>query len=658
MISDFSVPALFLSIPICLLLTIPSFVSAEEGSSDQDVIVISADRNTQDTHAGQKTTITQEEWERRGARTVLDVVELSSGVTVARSGTSLEPATISIRGSGGEQVLVMVNGIPLNNGQGDSVNLNSLGLGNVTAIEVIRGGNSAVYGEGAFGGVINIITEDDLSLIPEGDIYASIGSFETFTGVARVRGPLNRSASLSGNLSIDGRSTGGEYDYPGTDGTLTRVNADGWSVQGAGGMQWNAGGMDRNIFSLDLEAYGSGRGVPGIMEYLTPEARMAEARVLGSLGWTWHSWSDFILDTGFFLVDQFSSFMNPEESIDEDHHNISLGGRLNASIPLDLGVVSLKPVFGTELSVDSLESSGLQSSTGTVLPGEASQRALSIYARIDTVFRSFFLIPAVRWDYFETGYVGWSERTDQNTSWSVTAGYEPWASGIMSFKGNVGTAFHAPGFDDLFWSGGSFASGNPDLLPEESFNWDIGMSISPWKGFDGNIVYYQTKAENLIQWVPTPGGTWKPVNIGEAEIEGIESDLTWLIPIIRKKSFFFELSGAYTWLSAKDQSTGSINKGNQLPYRPEHSGTGSLSLILKDHSLTFAGRYMGYRFTNAANTKYFDPVIIFDAGLKIVLPAGFYTRCFVRNLANVYYVDKLGYPVPGRELTVTGGYSF
>ncbi|QEN08687.1 TonB-dependent receptor [Oceanispirochaeta crateris] len=645
---------------IGMLLTHPLWAQESAESPQSEKIIITGERSQTDTASGQKTVIDKESWERMGARTVTEALQVSPGVTVNRSGTTLEPSTVSIRGSSGQQVLILVNGVPQNSGKGNAVNLNSFSLNDIEQIEVIRGGNSAVYGEGAFGGVINIITRQETSYIPEGGVYFSAGSFETYGAGGWIKGPLSPGGTLTGDLSLDGRYTGGEYDYPQAEGSQIRTNSQGEAFNGKAGLSWNRGGMDSSILTLEASLYRSSRGVPGIMEFLTPEAQMEESRESGSLGWVLKSpsYKKLTLDTEISVLHQSSSYENPAASIEDNNDNLSLRGRVDGSAIFEMDSWVLTPFLGTVLDLESLESTSLRSSNGTSLPGKAEQFSSALYARVEASNALISLTPALRWDQNKTEYKGWEVREDSKGSWSLTATLTPFPEEKISLKGNVGTAYHNPGFDDLFWSSGSFASGNPDLLPEESFNWDSGLYYSPWGGVELSIIYFQSHTENLIQWSPTAGGTWRPGNIGMVLSQGLENTLSWLIPLQQKSLSFIELKGNYTWMTVRDQTADSINKGNQLPYRPLHAADGSISFLRKNSSLTGSIHTMGYRFTNAANTKYLDSLLTFDAVFKTSLEKGFTFTAGVLNLGNLQYVDKLGYPVPGREWTITGGYNF
>ncbi|MDC7219393.1 MAG: TonB-dependent receptor [Spirochaetales bacterium] len=623
-----------------------------------DTLLITAEREEADTSPGQTTLLSAEEWERKGARTVSEAVDLSPGVTVTKTGTTLDNSSVTIRGAGGEQILVLVDGVPLNNGQGDSVNLNSLSLNGIEEIQVIRGGNSAVYGDGAFGGVINLITKKDEVPYTEGEVYAKVGSYETYTAGGSVNLPLNYLGTLTGGLSGEYRQTEGDYEYSSSTGDSVRTNSDGWADNIGGNLEWDATGDGRHILSLNSNWYEGERGTPGLMEYLTPDARLEETRFGLSGRYRYSGYAGLHADGEYAYLNQYSRYEDPDSSTDEESENASHSIRLDLSRLFARDGWEWTPLIGAQLYREELESTSLSSSNGTSLPGEAEQTGGSVYGRVAAAWKEITLTPAVRWDWWESEYVGYDSSGDNKASWSLTLAAPLPRTDKISFKGNLGTAYNSPGFDDLFWSSGSYATGNADLLPEESFNWDSGLTYRPAKGLELSLIYFESYTENLIQWLPSADGTWSPSNVAEVESRGLENSLEWLISLDETGKNMINMSGSYSWLSAQIMTDGSINKGNQLAYRPKHSGSGSAAYIRDGHSVSLSTRYIGQRYTNAANTKYLDPVLLFDAAVKISLPKDFYLSASLLNLGDEEYIDKLGYPIPGREWSLTGGYRF
>ena len=106
------------------------------------------------------TIITRAEMERRGDNTLTDALAAVPGLRVSQSGGPGGNASVFVRGTNSNAVLVLRDGMPLNNSADSSgaFNFGIETLADVARIEVIRGPMAALYGSGAIGGVINIIT--------------------------------------------------------------------------------------------------------------------------------------------------------------------------------------------------------------------------------------------------------------------------------------------------------------------------------------------------------------------------------------------------------------------------------------------------------------------------------------------------------------------
>jgi outer membrane receptor protein involved in Fe transport len=141
--------------------------------------------------------VDQREIERINARNFDDVLRLLPGITSVRpQGNALViPQQIQIRGvQGPDRVLLLVDGIPINNGANDFINLNSIPIQSVRRIEVLKGGGSALYGTNALGGVINIITEAAEGLEPgetRFSVSAQAGNFSSYNTKVSAEGAGN-----------------------------------------------------------------------------------------------------------------------------------------------------------------------------------------------------------------------------------------------------------------------------------------------------------------------------------------------------------------------------------------------------------------------------------------------------------------------------------
>lgn len=117
---------------------------------------------------------------------------------------------VDIRGMGdsySSNVLVMVNGVRLNAPDLSGADFSTLSLGQIERIEIIRGGGGVLYGDGAVGGVVNIVTRDTNRAHAE--IYNSYGSFDSFD--SRLNASLH-SGDLGASLTAAHYQTDGYRD--------------------------------------------------------------------------------------------------------------------------------------------------------------------------------------------------------------------------------------------------------------------------------------------------------------------------------------------------------------------------------------------------------------------------------------------------------------
>ena len=122
--------------------------------------VVTSDRSLESAARTARTTyvVTAAQIARDGDRTVADALERVPGVNIVRYGAFGAAATVGIRGSSSQQVLVLVDGLPMAGSQINDVNLEQFAASGIDRIEVVEGGGSTLYGSGSIGGVINIIT--------------------------------------------------------------------------------------------------------------------------------------------------------------------------------------------------------------------------------------------------------------------------------------------------------------------------------------------------------------------------------------------------------------------------------------------------------------------------------------------------------------------
>lgn len=637
---------------------------------DPDRITVIADYEPLDPEhmPAQVTVITEDEIAAAAPRNVAEIIAPMVGVQINRYGSTLQPSMVTIRGSSPEQVLVLVNGKRMNSAQGGGVDLSTIRPDDIKRIEIIRGGGSALFGESAFGGVINIITKSGFGKDLQASLEYEFGSFNTHTASGHIGGSFGRENAFDFFLSAGGTFSKGAYTYAdehAQGGTAERVNAGGLVGEGSAKLGWDINDDADLRLSLSGQAYESERGVPGLLEFPTETATMRDRRYMGLLSFNYlrNPIAGITLDV--YARWQWRRYQDPEfyfGNIDDKHDNKALGADLTLNRMDDFSVVALKTTAGYAFRYDHLLSTALMKASGSEAEGTVSRQNHSGYFRNELHLFPYeegktgrvVLFPAVRYAVHRVVSTDTNvKKNEQAFSWNVGCMVPFSKEREVTVKGTIGTSYRLPSFDDLFWPTTAFAVGNPNLLPERAFNYDIGLTFKPYDFFSMEIAHFSSDITNLIQWNPGANGQWQPQNVGKALLNGLEVRVKFLfeVPMIAS---FLELEGNYTYLFARDMVEGSPTYGKQLPRRPfEQANVIGTVSHTGGHSVRLEGRFIGYRYITAQNTKYLPSAFLLNATVRATLWKHVTLIGSLKNIFDVSYVDVREYPVPGREFTLS-----
>ena len=166
-------------------------ISAEK-YFELEEIVVTATRQEKEIQKIPKnvTVITSYDIEQAPGNNIVDLLKKEAGLNLRSFFGTDKQSSIDIRGMGAtsvSNVIVMVDGYRLNAPDLAGADFSSIPLDQIERIEIVRGAGSVVYGDGAVGGVINIITKKG-QIKPETRIYTSMGSYNTFDTRASFRG--------------------------------------------------------------------------------------------------------------------------------------------------------------------------------------------------------------------------------------------------------------------------------------------------------------------------------------------------------------------------------------------------------------------------------------------------------------------------------------
>ena len=503
--------------------------------------------------ASSVTVVTSEEIERRQLRLVTDVLRSVPGLDVRRTGGPGSTTSIFIRGGDSAHVLVLLDGVELNDPSSPSRApvLNDLTTEDIERIEVVRGPQSVLYGGDAMSGVIQIFTKRGSSGKPKVVGSGEGGSYSTARGVISVSGATDDvNYALSGSYwSTDGFSaneSGSERDGY-RNGTVSARG--GWKLND----QFSADGMFR--FS-DAQIEFDGSNIDGISEndhHIDTEQWLARfAPKLSLFDGRW-------VQT---LSGQFSRNKRDTKAVP-----FFPGGAPSLHTQIDSNFYAIDWQNEVRVIKNNVVTLGLEQGWEEVdfSTYDDTRNNFAVYMQDQFTFlERYFGTAGFRYDN--------SSDFEDKVTYRFTFGASvPTIHTI--FRTSYGTGFKAPSLSQL--NPLSFG-GNPNLDPEKSKGADISAETSIFDGrYVSSVTFFWNEVDDLIIGVFDPMTfSFLNFNIDHSESYGVEA--TADVEII--KNLRFSGNYTYTHTEAKGNPAGfGITNGSRLLRRPTHKA--SMDLI-------------------------------------------------------------------------------
>ncbi|MFQ5876282.1 MAG: TonB-dependent receptor [Acidobacteriota bacterium] len=594
--------------------------------------------------------------------TLPELLREAVGVQIKSLGGAF--ATVSIRGSSAEQVVVYLDGVPLNRALGGAVNLNDLPLGQVESIQIYRGTTPASLSSASIGGAVLIRTRRARE---KRSATASVGfgSFDTGELTGFVSGTAGH-ADLS--IGFDALRTDGDFtfrDNNGTpftaadDGDSRRTNNDRRRLHLTGRASFALGRRARLDLSTDL--LGAENGVPGLDARQSEHARFETSRLLTRAGLEVPE-----LLGGRLLLRGALDHTRYREGLSDPFGEISFlptetDTRI-ASFGQEVGLVlvATRRQAVSVLASHRRETAELDGDGPGAPDGGAASRDLvvaTIEDQISLAGDRLVINPSLRHERWENRFrpgegavvVPQSLRgSDGRTNGRIGL---RWRIGTgLTFKANAGRFLRLPDFIELFGNAGSIL-GNPALRPESGRTVDLGIAATrrPTAGTlrraRVELTLFETRAEDLIIFEPKAQSIVIARNIPGARIRGIELSIALAAGP--------RLSGSLnaTHQRAVDES-GGPSDGKLLPGRPIDELSARAGIDIGRGHLYYEFTYVGENFVDRQNidSEALPPRYLHDVGYRLDLPHGLRVVLEVRNLGNERTFDVARFPLPGRSV--------
>jgi outer membrane cobalamin receptor len=598
------------------------------------------------------TVITQQQIAASGAHDLAGVINSTPSAVINDYGPAGATQSVSLRGSSSSQVVVMLDGIRLNSSRDGGVDLSTIPLEGIDHIEIVRGGESALYGTSAIGGVINIITKKSKKAevtfdITNGSYLPHAANEVTATFPSTVTAPVDANFndlldtqrltfSINGKAGDTGLTTGGSflraangftwYDSSQLQAWRRRTNAD--TLAGNAYVGLTTPLLDGNLAMRGtLET--SDTGAPGSLTFISVAGRQTDTNVTGSAGWkTDRFLSDALtLDLkGFYRYDTltYNDPAFPPESIHRTQTaSLDATQRFTAS-------EQVSAIYGASGSFDYVDSTNFANPKNRLnLAGFVSVP----YSPVE----SLTITPTVRYDYFSdfAGALGYS----------LSAVLRLWEE--SSVRASAGSSYRVPALNDLYWYDPSgFSLSNPNLKPETSYDGEIGWSlVKSSLSLDASL-FTRLVLNNIIWFTDPVTFVSQPQNLTRTLFPGAELHAKWRIT--ERISLEASYTLLYSFLLNDGTKDLSLSDDRRVPFAPLHSLSAQARYDGKYNGFGVEVRGVSQEYTDTANigSNALPAYVVVNADYRFTASENMKLTLAVKNIFNMLYYTQAGYPMP------------
>ncbi|NVK54478.1 MAG: TonB-dependent receptor [Alteromonadaceae bacterium] len=589
--------------------------------------------------AASVTVLNEADIQASGATQLTDLLRGMPGISVSQSGSPGSLAELRLRGSETNHLLVLIDGVIVNDlSQGGLVDFAHLTSANIAKIELLRGAQSALWGSGAVAGVVSITTKGQTQPSDSASISAAAGNGGTYRGaVSANHSSNNLNLSFYANhFNTDGDnvSRAGDED-DGYENTTTGASIH-WQVASQHAVSANVRLVD---YQNDYDATDAATGLPADADNVTDGKQITSSV----------QWHYSLPEIGYRSEVKAQYHKDNNDNLTS---GIDAGGttgerkQLNWTHFFDLDVANF--ALGGELLKREFEQRGPDTYGDPNYRGDDSTN--SVFAeltgwgtkQLNTQF-------SVRYDD--------NERFD--TAWSYRAGARYSFTKQVAVFASVSQAVKTPSFTELYGYYPASFIGNPDLQPEQSREYELGLSSDFTESVTAQFSVYSTRLEQEIVsiWDADSGLSSVANTTEDSRRDGFEASLQWAADT-------WQLTAHYTYLDAS-QGDGT-NQTVELR-RPNHTGSVTYrhSLPVQGMSVYIKADYTGVRkdtfyppWPASAQTLDLDPYWLVSMNVNYAVTSHWDVGLRVDNALAEEYEDIVGYRGAERRYLAQASYRF
>lgn len=647
--------------------------------------------------------ITEKDIKSRNVQTASDAVAMATGVSASNS---IE-GTVNLRGYSSKNILVLVDGQQMNTAWNGDVDWNMIPVENIRKIEVVSGGQSALYGGRAVGGVINIMTKTQKQDGVHGNALVSYGSHGTVKQAYSVSGKKDK---VTWGTFYESKQTNGWRDYDVSksqsgpkDGLKTDAAGD--AIIGQRGKKYvlsenygfNLGYAFNNDQKLTYKythaiydwRYTNPITYTGTFKGNVGEKSYTPKDFLGTNGWRTYNMHSLTYNdqknkvhAHFGLVDYTKDGYNtPDTSVNPSKNFDGKGTKTSypsKSWDFDINkrwnVGKHTVLTGMSYGKDRFDLTSYKNLTNWKVwnsKGTENQRTggkdkyWALYAQdkweIDSHWTAYI---GGRYDHY-TKYDGYDNKNSAGVDISQTKSYSKFSPKLSldyavndntNWYVSYGKSFNTPILYQLYRHsnmGTSDIYPNPLLTPETTDTWELGLKKKLANKTDIHADVFYAKTKDEIKTVPLGGKKKQYQNVGDAKTHGFELALT------QHHSEAWTSYINYTWQTGKIDS----EKDYDIPRHLLHLGT----TYNKDAwTVNVDGSFISDRTEKGNESGHFkarDAYFLLNLNTNYQFNKSFSMQFSIENLLDRDYYDEdistnHYYIGDGRTYTISARYTF
>ena len=522
-------------------------------------------------------------------------------------------ASPSFRGTTAQQTAVVWNGININSQLTGQTDFNTINGNLFNSIGIRVGGGSVLYGSGAIGGTIHLTNFLKFNSPTAHFLDLNYGSFSTFNGNYKFESGSEKWAT---QLSIVRNSSDNDYEYIGRN----QKNENGEYYNN--GLHFSIGYKlnENNFLKFYSYWFDSERHFSGTIT-VRSRSKYEDFNSRNMVEWLYFKNRFTSKIKLAYLTEQYHYYENK----DNDSYTFGKVNTVLNRYDLNYKVaenIDLNAVF--DWSQNAGEGSAINAEKRTIGSGSLLwKHQLTSKLNYEIGFRKEYA------SVYESPFL-----YSAGAQWKISDYYH--------LKANASKNYRIPTFNDLYWQG----SGNPDLHPEHSIQAELGQSFR-FRSTSLTVTAYYIKLEDMLRWLPTPSGIWKPENTDNVNSYGFESVLDSKINV---GSHHFQLNATYSYTISEQAET-----KKQLIYTPFHKANGSIAYSYERMTAFFQALFVGEVFTSSDNYytldayQYSNVGFEYHVGKKNNYQIGFQ----ILNFENTNYQNVASRPMPGRQYQVS-----